>query len=120
MSERDKREMQIEDMIFDLLISMGIAPSLKGFRVLQQCIKEDVFGAGAGSAMELYQSAANKLQEDWRNAARAMRFVIGKAVAAVGIDGVAKRIGSIPCAKGRIEPYSFVRVCARKIRGQIA
>ena len=119
MSEKDLQEIRVENMIFDLLVSMGISPQLRGFRLLEYCIKDEVLRKRDIGATELYSEIAQQTKEPWENVVRAMYFAIKKAVKAVGADGIAQRIGPMVPLRGRIEPQLFVRYCARKIRGEI-
>lgn len=119
MSEQDLREMKVEDEIFDLLVQMGISPRLRGFRLLESCIKREVNECRKYGAMETYQDMAQKLSEPWINVARAMHFAIKKAEKTIGRDGIVKLIGELPVENGRTEPVTFCTFCARYVRGKL-
>lgn len=119
MSEQDLKEIQIEDEIFQMLVTMGISPRLRGFRLLEYCIKQAVRRRRLDEPMLLYKNLAEKLDESWTNVVRAMRFAIRKAENTCGREKITQMIGVLPVEKGRIEPVTFCEICARRIRRKL-
>lgn len=120
MSEKDEREMQIEDMIFDLLISIGMSPRRRGFWALEYCVKKIVLNAKwTEGAVQLYEEVGKSFDSEWVNVLRTMRYSIAKASETVGKQKIFDETGyELGSAGVKIDVCAFVSMCAKRIRRQ--
>lgn len=119
---KQKKEMNIEDLIFDMFVELGVPPNVKGHDFLTYAIiyfyeKPESF---QGMTKELYPAVAKKFNTTSNKAERAIRHAIETAWNRGNVDVFEKYFGyTINERKGKPTNSEFIATISKWITRKV-